>query len=99
VTPFHHLSGESHLHRSLGAGPITASRLKRAAASKRLLRRVGTERGTVQAVTCAAGAEASHRLHELANVTGVTSRRIDGETAELCAPTRRWLTTGLDLRF
>ena len=30
-------------------------------------------------------AEASHRLHQLANVTGVTSRRIDGETAELCA--------------
>src|SRR5262249_32543941 len=27
VTPFHHLSGDSHLHRSLGAGPITASRL------------------------------------------------------------------------
>jgi hypothetical protein len=26
VTPFHHLSGDSHLHRSLGAGPITASR-------------------------------------------------------------------------
>src|SRR5262252_2331953 len=25
VTPFHHLSGDSHLHRSLGAGPITAS--------------------------------------------------------------------------
>jgi hypothetical protein len=25
VTPFHHLSGNSHLHRSLGAGPITAS--------------------------------------------------------------------------
>src|SRR5262249_46152189 len=25
VTPFHHLSGGSHLHRSLGAGPITAS--------------------------------------------------------------------------
>ena len=24
-TPFHHLSGDSHLHRSLGAGPITAS--------------------------------------------------------------------------
>jgi hypothetical protein len=50
-------------------------------------------------VACAAGAEASHRLHELANVTGVTSRRIDGETAELCALTRRWLTTGLNLRF
>ena len=26
VTPFHHLSGGSHLHRSLGAGPITASK-------------------------------------------------------------------------
>src|SRR5262249_1136734 len=26
VTPFHHLSGDSHLHRSLGAGPITASK-------------------------------------------------------------------------
>jgi hypothetical protein len=25
-TPFHHLLGESHRHRSLGAGPITASR-------------------------------------------------------------------------
>src|SRR5262245_45289402 len=25
VTPFHHLSGDSHLHCSLGAGPITAS--------------------------------------------------------------------------
>ena len=25
VTPFHHLPGDSHLHRSLGAGPITAS--------------------------------------------------------------------------
>src|SRR5262249_7022020 len=25
VTPFHHLSEDSHLHRSLGAGPITAS--------------------------------------------------------------------------
>src|SRR5215471_13512580 len=25
VTPFHHLSGDSHLHRSLGAEPITAS--------------------------------------------------------------------------
>jgi hypothetical protein len=61
--------------------------------------RVGIERCSVQALTCAAGAEASHRLHELANVTGVTSRRIGGETAELCAPTRRWLTTGPDLRF
>src|SRR5262249_931640 len=30
VTPFHHLSGDSHLHRSLGAGPITASRQSRA---------------------------------------------------------------------
>src|SRR5262249_58731881 len=28
VTPFHHLSGGSHLHRSLGAGPITASRTR-----------------------------------------------------------------------
>src|SRR5207237_9328962 len=28
VTPFHHLSGDSHLHPSLGAGgPITASSL------------------------------------------------------------------------
>src|SRR5215831_11887051 len=25
ATPFHHLSGDSLLHRSLGAGPITAS--------------------------------------------------------------------------
>src|SRR5262249_45704303 len=25
VTPFHHLPGDSHLHRSFGAGPITAS--------------------------------------------------------------------------
>jgi hypothetical protein len=26
VTPFHHLSGDSHINRSLRAGPITASR-------------------------------------------------------------------------
>ena len=25
VTPFHYLSGDNHLHRSLGVGPITAS--------------------------------------------------------------------------
>src|SRR5262249_6959985 len=29
VTPFHHLSGDSHLHRSLAEGPITASSLGR----------------------------------------------------------------------
>jgi hypothetical protein len=26
VTPFHHLSGDSHINRSFRAGPITASR-------------------------------------------------------------------------
>jgi hypothetical protein len=26
VTPFHHLSGDSHHHSSIGAGPITASK-------------------------------------------------------------------------
>ena len=79
----------------------TRTRLKRAAASSEASAVTCRHREghCVQAVTCAAGAEASHRLHELANVTGVTSRRIDGETAELCAPTRRWLTTGPDLRF
>jgi hypothetical protein len=49
---------------------------------QRLLRRVGTKRS--QAVGSAAAAtKTSHRLHELANVTGVTSRRIGGETAKL----------------
>src|SRR5262252_6713519 len=27
VTPFHHLSGDSHINRSLRAGPITASKI------------------------------------------------------------------------
>jgi hypothetical protein len=35
VTPFHHLSGDSHLHRSLGAGPITASKANALASAQR----------------------------------------------------------------
>src|SRR5262249_14871364 len=34
VTPFHHLPGDSHLHRSLGARPITASSKWRPISSK-----------------------------------------------------------------
>src|SRR5215470_2089382 len=57
---------------------------------QRLLRRVGAEGDSVQAVGCAAArAETRHRLHELARLTRAAhgcargGRRIGGETADL----------------